>query len=184
MLYILEGPDGSGKTTLANVMRRKAGWSYIHAGKHKATPEGVRQWFARILHAQTHNGNLICDRSLVVSDTIYDTILKKQKASLDDEELFAMCDFLHDLHNVGRIRYIACVGVSTELIQSEPDDDPKMERLIRKNYRQLCAAYNQLHQEMAFRWTHNIWWYMPDMGCEAEHFAESWCSRRGIGEKK
>ena len=178
MLYILEGPDGSGKTTLANKICEVTGFPYMHAGKYRGKPEDVREWFRRVMAAAAHEEHLVLDRSLVISDTIYNVIIRDQCVSLNDEHLIYMKSFLRDLHKLGSVRWIACCGVTTDLITSEKDDEPTMEHRIKESYVQLKSAYLQLTHEISFSNICPIWWYMPDLGCDAETYVTAWVNRR------
>lgn len=61
MIIILEGPDGSGKTTLANQLSRQTGYPIVHRVKPE-TEEEKQQMLDEYVKAIRTNKNIIFDR--------------------------------------------------------------------------------------------------------------------------
>lgn len=69
MIILIDGPDGSGKTTLAKKFIEK-GYSYIHLDKFEDVNEGYKELIARIQRAKEENEKIVIDRA-VISNLIY-----------------------------------------------------------------------------------------------------------------
>lgn len=179
MLYILEGPDGSGKTTLAEALCECSGYDYLHAGGPDPTPEYLSDWYKKIIQAQAmgkvnEKQGLVLDRVFPVSDIIYDNVLQVGRPHLLDTDKRALWSFLRDLHVLQRITYIACVGTDVALMHPKPTDNPARENLIREKYGLLCSAYMDFHMEVVRRESFKVLWYMPRIGISAKDNIELW----------
>lgn len=77
MNIIIEGPDATGKTTLAKDLSSKYGFEYIHS---TAETPNTYEWHKEILDKH----NIVCDR-FFIGETIYPIIYnRKPKMSLND----------------------------------------------------------------------------------------------------
>lgn len=61
MIIILEGPDGSGKTTLANKLAEQTGYDVVHMSMPKSEEEKVKM-FSMYKQALEESDNVIFDR--------------------------------------------------------------------------------------------------------------------------
>jgi len=76
MIIILEGPDGSGKTTLAKKLVAQTGYAYIHKSYPK-TQEEMENMFQEYKELLDQQDNLIIDRSWF-SEMVYGPILRSR----------------------------------------------------------------------------------------------------------
>lgn len=89
-MFILEGPDGSGKSTLGHLLRRTTQLEIIHAG---GPPLSVSEVFQR---AQNHSklyGKGILDRCVPISEFVYGPI-RSEEPLVSNDILFGMIDEL------------------------------------------------------------------------------------------
>lgn len=180
MLYLFEGPDGSGKTTLANTIYNKhqSGCEYMHAGKPDSPGDYVRDWFLTVLRCQrnfrdwarSNNSNppspLVLDRARLISDLVYAAALKEQRFTLTPGETHRCVGFLRDINAIYPIVYIACCGISESLITREESDDPAYEDLILSHYTHIRSIYMHFHMHLAMHTSIKVLWYTPDLGTE------------------
>ena len=79
MIYILEGPDRCGKTTLGKAIATKLKGNYIHASGHKSLMPGMTAFHSGILDiaewAQKQGISTVIDR-LWVSEMVYGELLR------------------------------------------------------------------------------------------------------------
>lgn len=76
MIVILEGPDGSGKTTLARFLEKEHGFRYIHTGPPET--DKVLDAYGRTLYDAHKSGDLVVIDRLHVGERIYGPILRDQ----------------------------------------------------------------------------------------------------------
>lgn len=74
MKIIIEGPDGAGKTTLANYLSEKLGFPVVHRTQPKSEEEKAKM-FAQYLYDAKEPSNVIYDRFLY-SEIVYGTIMR------------------------------------------------------------------------------------------------------------
>lgn len=70
MIIILEGPDGSGKSTLGKSLSLRTGWDYAHSGKPKDVREMGNTLFELEEKAKSHKTYII-DRTPWFSELVY-----------------------------------------------------------------------------------------------------------------
>ena len=78
MIIIIEGPDGSGKTTLAKKLAKQTGYELIHMSNPK-TAEEKNRMFHDYMDMIKHNRNLILDRCWY-SEMVYGPIMRGDSA--------------------------------------------------------------------------------------------------------
>lgn len=74
MIIIIEGPDGSGKTSLANQISEQTGWPILHRDKPKTDEEKVAM-YNNYMQIACSSRNVIMDRSLY-SELVYGPIMR------------------------------------------------------------------------------------------------------------
>lgn len=137
MAIILEGPDNSGKSTLAAVIQEKIGWDIVHAGD-ACTPEDVQQ---RLLNdISTMQTNVIMDRSCIISETVYSAALGRPQL-FDGRSWFRKLQFLD---SVGDTLIIFCLP-PVDAIENKPrihriDENPAH---VNEAHRNLARIHDQ-----------------------------------------
>lgn len=74
MVIILEGPDGSGKTTLANLISKQTGYQLLHRTQPK-TEEDKKRMMDEYIQVMKSGKNLIMDRSWY-SEMVYGPVMR------------------------------------------------------------------------------------------------------------
>lgn len=87
MIIILEGPDGSGKTTLAEKISKMTGWSIEHRSKPN-TPEEKAHMMGEYLQAIRLGKNMIFDRSWY-SEMVYGKVMR-DKSYIDYPQMYEL----------------------------------------------------------------------------------------------
>lgn len=72
MIIVVEGPDNSGKSTLAQELSRKLGWQVLHSG---GPCESKQDYMERIVKIYNSH-RVIWDRHPAVSEYIYGPVLR------------------------------------------------------------------------------------------------------------
>lgn len=76
MIIILEGPDGAGKTTLANYLRDKFGYMIVHRSKPETLEDKLRM-YEQYRNSILKGDNLIWDRCWY-SEMVYGPVMRDQ----------------------------------------------------------------------------------------------------------
>ena len=87
MIYIIEGPDGSGKTTLANTISKQTGYPIIHRTQPKSQEEKDAM-MAEYLHIIKTGRNVIFDRCWY-SEMVYGRVMR-DKSYIDYPQMYAL----------------------------------------------------------------------------------------------
>lgn len=74
MIYILEGPDGAGKSTLAKQLQEQTGFEIVHRSKPKSEEE-KKEMLAMYAVSIMNNDNVIFDRAWY-SEMVYGPIMR------------------------------------------------------------------------------------------------------------
>lgn len=80
-MIIVEGPDGSGKTTLARQISQRLGWPLIESPGR--VPADALDRLARY-EAELDDAPVVSDRSRLVSELVYGLVLRQRRYALDD----------------------------------------------------------------------------------------------------
>lgn len=76
MIILIEGADGSGKTTLANTLAKRSGFKLVHHSQPKSEDEKAKM-FDMYMTAIKSNKNLIFDRCWY-SEMVYGPIMREK----------------------------------------------------------------------------------------------------------
>lgn len=86
MIILVEGPDGSGKTTLCNVFVKDYGFEYIHLGPQKDIEKTYKDLIEKLKNIKK---DVVIDRAML-SNLVYSEIYGGQKLSTDKRAEFWM----------------------------------------------------------------------------------------------
>lgn len=93
MVILVEGPDGSGKTTLCNELVKK-GYEYIHLSKDGAYKDTNTFYYAfRSLLESKKGQNIVIDRSYI-SNYVYSTVFEDSDI-ISPVNLYGMQNLVH-----------------------------------------------------------------------------------------
>lgn len=87
MIFIIEGPDGSGKTTLANKIAQMTGYKVVHRTQPK-TQEEKDEMMSDYLHFANTTRNVILDRCWY-SEMVYGKVMRDE-SYIDYPEMYAL----------------------------------------------------------------------------------------------
>lgn len=97
MIIVVEGPDNSGKTTLAQVLTRYLKGCYVKTELRPVrSPLEVYAYHNVLRAADSYAGNVIADRHHIISEPIYGNLLRNGHCIPDDiirycaSEIFAI----------------------------------------------------------------------------------------------
>lgn len=128
MIYILEGVDGTGKTTLSKKLCANLGLSYMHFSAPE-THADIRTMYDMYLNILLTNDNILLDRSWI-SDYVYGTAYRKFPALSGIER-----DVLEHICLAKGLKVIFCTdeaNVIADRIKARGDDEhilPKIEEM-------------------------------------------------------
>lgn len=74
MLFIIEGPDGSGKTSLAETLSKQTGYPIVHRSQPKSEEEKAKM-FDEYLRLASSSKNVILDRCWY-SEMVYGPVMR------------------------------------------------------------------------------------------------------------
>lgn len=97
MIIIIEGPDGSGKTTLANKLSQQTGYPVVHRSAPKSEEEKA-EMLAMYKQAIAESKDIIFDRCWY-SEMVYGPVMR-DKACMSYEDMY---ELEHDLAKVGAL---------------------------------------------------------------------------------
>lgn len=147
-LIILEGPDGSGKTTLARQLAERLSAVSLHLTCTKALVGGLRDYQLHVMRDVAENLRLghtvVLDRSWI-SEAVYGPVMRPKGPSYV-AEIKTITESLNPF-------YIFCVRKDNEAWHAENKDKahPYTKRQFRKILRGYQEAYEELHGDFFFR---------------------------------
>ena len=136
MIIILEGPDGSGKTTLAQQLSRQTGYAIEHRSKPE-TPEEKARMIGEYLQLAKSSRNVILDRCWY-SEMVYGKVMRDQ-AYIDYPQMYELERMLAK----GGAIIIYCTGPKAALWMRATR---RGEDYItsRDNFNSICEEYDKL----------------------------------------
>jgi thymidylate kinase len=146
MLIIIEGPDGAGKTTLAESLSEMLNARIVHFGTDKESKTLINKYTEIMLSSQ--NENLIIDR-LWISEMIYSKVMREGNCRLTQVEINILSYIFYEM----RGRLILCL----------PDYDICLANYLRNienEYISNQTLYTQVYLEY-FKATVNQEKYLP-----------------------
>lgn len=147
-LLILEGPDGSGKTTLANKLLKGTGCPTLLV-KRSGPPGSVEtlKFQADWIKAQGSSGlNIIADRHPLISETIYAPIVRKVSPLWSEVDALA---YFGQIPDSARPLIIYC-RAPLQIMAVSAKIEPQMEGVL-SEYTSLVAAYDDFMVRLARR---------------------------------
>jgi hypothetical protein len=139
-LIIVEGPDASGKTTLAKFIARKHNGLYVHMSGHKEYHPIMttyhRDWLDNIEWNVKSTGSLVVLDRTWLSELIYGSIFRP------NAPLFPFQEFQERIMLMGGL-YIICAGNSDLHEANKNKDHP----YSREDYIKICSGYKKWFQE-------------------------------------
>lgn len=87
-IVALIGPDGAGKTTIANILRRKFDYDF-YKGTHEG-PEVISDVFTRAVSRARQDRVLLCDRLHYPDDIVYSKVIHNVPSTL--ESISSLCE--------------------------------------------------------------------------------------------
>lgn len=135
---ILEGPDESGKSTLAEQLGQLTGYPTISIGPKPLTAEQARS-FCRSFVSNA-NKAVIMDRCTPISELVYRSQLGG--GLLREMELLA---YLYDAHQRARPVFVLCRPTVLPMPEAKHDyDSPELVERLRKTQDTIREAYDTL----------------------------------------
>ena len=150
MNILIEGPDGSGKTTLAKMLNTLTGFRVLPSvGPVNATDPEARQLLAieRKKWYLALNGldNLIIDRSFFISEYIYGKIFRNHSYVSFKE----LTDYILELTDNGDA-IIFCTHLYNH--EEETRKDTKLEKMATERQKEVATFYETLRETLALDW--------------------------------
>lgn len=147
MLIIVEGPDGSGKSTLIeHIMKRSDRTLVSMLGGRTMTPEEMRRRTYSVLNAAVPSSRVICERFHPLSDDVYRTVFNDRPRAFSPHEIDSA---YRRLHEVGAV-IVHCRPKKEMPRGSKGDDDPDWDRKIGEAGALLRDHYDRTMNRLAF----------------------------------
>lgn len=138
----IEGPDGSGKTTLVKWMADRLGFPMIPTDD---PPKSWEECLARI-ERRVHPG-LVCDRSSgLISELVYGPVLRGGTIVPED----VMWKVVETLIREAPITFVYCRPPEEALNPSfRPEEDPRHVEGVKSRQSQLVARYDEVMAQVS-----------------------------------
>lgn len=134
-IWVVEGPDNSGKTTLAQKLAKRLGGLYVK-GEYVAQPESDVLRFNMWLSMAPGDRLVICDRHPVISDPIYAAAVRQRPSPLGS----VFCQEVQSYLNI-----IYCRPPMEEILRF--GNREQMEGVI-ENGKRIIQGYDQWWQDL------------------------------------
>jgi len=136
MIIILEGPDGSGKTTLAKQIARQTGYTYEHRSKPENEEEKARMMGEYIQMCKSKQ-NIIVDRCWY-SEMVYGKVMRDQ-SYIDYPQMYELERML--AKNGAIIIYCTAPTAALWMRATKRGEDYIT---CREDFNAICEEYNKL----------------------------------------
>jgi len=160
-LIIIEGPDGSGKTTLAKMICGSfPEFIYIHSpGK---TDNREVAWDRLWWYKQIINLDVVIDRCFIISEYIHGPILRGKNLI----DMFQISEFLGTYNNYEDNFFIYC----DQIFEHKPNGNIELEKQAELHSESIKRAYKVFMLKIKNN-THNFIWLnsiekYPDLFCK------------------
>lgn len=166
MIYILEGPDGCGKTTLAGRLEKRPGTKVVRMLGGRTEPHHVsRNRTFSTLRMDGPEEEVICERFHALSDAVYRKLDDRQSIFTWDEteELVEGLIENHATLIYCRTSYESALS---RKLQAKGDDDPEWMRTLGEKMKEIFRAYDMLVAYLANRGMKVIRYDFTDPWCE------------------
>lgn len=138
MLIIVEGPDGSGKTTLINKLCER-GYGKKIFGIHKDAPNQTMLWYNLITSCTEDKGNLYIIDRCYLSDWAY-------RISMGDGEPYMSLTNIADLLSIQGVIYIFCENKNAyELAKLRGEDYVQ----TNEQHIKICNSYDFIYDTIS-----------------------------------
>jgi len=137
-MIIIEGPDGSGKTTLAKMLHSIFKIPYMHSIKklprNKDIAEERYNWYRLLLGIE-----IITDRCYVISEAIHGPLLRSESLIAEDQ----LNQFIKEMNHTARVIYLFCDQsfehkITEEIAEREVAAESKRDQIVIR-YRELYS---------------------------------------------
>lgn len=145
MAIVLEGPDNSGKSTLAKRLSRETGWPIVHSGG----PGKVEDFAERLLKdIDNMQRNVIMDRSFIISDSIYSPACRQTRL-FDPRPWFRKIQALDQIQS--NFLLVFCTAPTSVLLDMsthivKPHETREHVAHVMQNKEQICREYDMFYQ--------------------------------------
>lgn len=146
-MIIIEGPDDSGKSTLANLLSIATGFHTIHSPgviKHNETWDERKYWYHHLAFLQ----NIIIDRCFYISEYVYGHVLRNH--SMVDKQ--SMIDFVKHVTMLNGI-FVFCEQTfpsknKNDALHLSKVEREKLEEDARHNDVRIRARYRDVYKDL------------------------------------
>lgn len=157
MIIVIEGPDGAGKSTLANKLSKKSNKKVLHTGGQSSTP-GELLGRVKMIEA---NPDCIVDRFPYLSEIIY----RQHPLIIDHKILLSKWEDFKKNNNVFLIYCRTDLKTMSENISHEKKAHKSAEYLeeIKQRHPNIVDRYDQLFRTISFNFKYN--WQKDNLPC-------------------
>jgi energy-coupling factor transporter ATP-binding protein EcfA2 len=143
-LIIVEGPDGSGKTTLCRYIAGVTKREYYHTGGPPSTKQGMEENLATLRNKhRTHPQGLVVDRHPAISDPIYAEV-NNRVLLLSKDRLEHAMDELDPIVVFCRIASIREMFMSIDKTNKPHKPVTHLAEVL-ENYKQVVTMYDKAY---------------------------------------
>lgn len=136
MVIIIEGPDGTGKSTLAERVSKQTGWPVEHRSKPSSDEEKARM-MSEYETIATSNNNVILDRCWY-SEMTYGKVMRDQACICEGQ----MLKLESDLAQNGGAIIIYCPGTDDTFKACQERGEDYI--TSHEKYKEICAEYENI----------------------------------------
>ena len=139
-MIIIEGPDGSGKSTLSKMLNRTFRIPRMHSLRELPIDENQAAerfaWNRSLLGIE-----IIMDRCYPISEWVHGNILRSESLITANQ----IEQFIHDMNHTARVVYLFCDQFFDHIITEETAD---REMKAEENWDKIIGAYRELYKRI------------------------------------